>query len=77
RIEVAGPQISSVTDLARTWRSVTGRAAALLPVPLPGRLGRELRAGALTALAADVTGTVTFADWLTSPRDETERPGTG
>jgi uncharacterized protein YbjT (DUF2867 family) len=77
RIEVAGPQISSVTDLARSWRSATGRAAALLPVPLPGRLGRELRAGALTAPAADVTGTVTFADWLTSLSDETERPGTG
>jgi uncharacterized protein YbjT (DUF2867 family) len=66
RIQVAGPQISSVADLARSWRSVTGRTAALLPVPLPGRLGRELRSGALTTTHPDVTGTTTFADWLTT-----------
>jgi uncharacterized protein YbjT (DUF2867 family) len=68
RIEVAGPQISSFADLARTWRSVTGRTAVVLPVPLPGRLGRELRAGALTTTKPDVVGTTTFADWLASSR---------
>lgn len=64
RIQVAGPQISTVADFARSWRSATGRSAAMVPMPLPGRLGRELRGGVLTTLAADVTGTVTFADWL-------------
>jgi uncharacterized protein YbjT (DUF2867 family) len=64
RIQVAGPQISSVADLARSWRSVTGRAAAVLPLPLPGRLGRELHSGALTTTHPDVAGTTTFADWL-------------
>jgi uncharacterized protein YbjT (DUF2867 family) len=64
RIQVAGPQIGSVADFARSWRSVTGRAAALLPVPLPGKLGRELRSGALTTNRPDVVGTTTFADWL-------------
>ncbi|MGH3300748.1 MAG: SDR family oxidoreductase [Streptosporangiaceae bacterium] len=66
RVQVAGPQVSSAADLARSWRSVTGRAAVLVPVPLPGRLGRELRAGALTTNQAEVVGTVTFADWLTT-----------
>jgi uncharacterized protein YbjT (DUF2867 family) len=64
RIQVAGPQISTVADFARSWRSVTGRAAALLPVPLPGRLGRELRSGALTTTQPDVVGTTAFSDWL-------------
>src|SRR5215469_17441573 len=54
RIEVAGPQMLTVADLVRTWMSVTGRRAARVPVPVPGKLGRALRAGALTAEHADV-----------------------
>ena len=64
RISVAGPQVASVRELARAWLSATGRSAVLLPVPLAGSLGRALRAGALTAANADVTGAITFADWL-------------
>jgi uncharacterized protein YbjT (DUF2867 family) len=68
RIQVAGPQVTEARDLARTWRSVTGRRTALIPVPLPGRLGRALRGGALTEERPDVRGTVTFADWLAARR---------
>jgi uncharacterized protein YbjT (DUF2867 family) len=71
RICVAGPQVSSVRELARSWLSATGRPAVLLPVPLPGSLGRALRAGALTTPNADVTGTMTFAGWLA--RESSER----
>lgn len=70
RISVAGPQVSSVRELARTWLTATGRSAALLPLPLPGRVGRTLRSGALTAQHADVTGTITFADWLAGGQSE-------
>jgi uncharacterized protein YbjT (DUF2867 family) len=68
RIEVAGPQVATIADLARTWRSVTGRPAILLPVPLPGKMGRALQAGVLTASNADIVGTVTFAAWLAAAR---------
>ena len=68
RLQVAGPQVTEARELARTWRSVTGRRAALIPVPLPGRLGRALRTGALTDERPDVRGTVTFADWLAARR---------
>jgi uncharacterized protein YbjT (DUF2867 family) len=64
RTQVAGPEVSNVAGLARTWRSVTGRRAALVRVPLPGKVGRELLAGALTTSEADFVGTITFADWL-------------
>ena len=47
-MEVAGPEVTDARDLARTWRSVTGRRVALIPVPVPGKLGRALRAGVLT-----------------------------
>jgi uncharacterized protein YbjT (DUF2867 family) len=66
RITLAGPQVISVRELARAWLSATGRSAALLPVPLPGKLGRSLRTGALTTTKADVTGAITFADWLST-----------
>jgi uncharacterized protein YbjT (DUF2867 family) len=45
----------------------------LIPVPLPGQLGRALRAGALTAERPDVLGTVRFADWLRAQRDQAPR----
>ncbi|HEY2669459.1 MAG TPA: NAD(P)H-binding protein [Rugosimonospora sp.] len=64
RIAVAGPTATAARDLARTWRAVTGRRALLVPVPLPGRLGHSLRAGAATEPSPDVRGTVPFAAWL-------------
>jgi uncharacterized protein YbjT (DUF2867 family) len=64
RIEVAGPEVADARDLARTWRSVTGRRVALVPVAVPGKLGRALRAGVLSTGGPDVRGTTTFADWL-------------
>jgi uncharacterized protein YbjT (DUF2867 family) len=64
RIRVAGPQVDSAAELARIWRRVTGRSALLLPLPLPGKTGRLLRQGALTASDPDVRGSTAFADWL-------------
>lgn len=66
RVEVAGPRVEDARALARQWRTGTARRALLLPVPVPGGLGRALRGGALTAEHPDVRGTVTFAAWLAS-----------
>ncbi|HTZ91583.1 MAG TPA: NAD(P)H-binding protein [Streptosporangiaceae bacterium] len=64
RVQVAGPQVSTARELARSWRAVTGRSAVLVPLPVPGKIGRALRDGALTTDHADALGTITFADWL-------------
>jgi uncharacterized protein YbjT (DUF2867 family) len=64
RIRVAGPEVNTARDLALTWRRATGRRAVLVPLPIPGKLGRALRDGGLTAGQPDVRGTVTFAEWL-------------
>jgi hypothetical protein len=45
---------------------VTGKRALLLPVPLPGKLGRALRAGVLTAERPNIRGTTRFVTWLAS-----------
>jgi uncharacterized protein YbjT (DUF2867 family) len=68
RIEVAGPEITGARELARTWMSITGRSALLVPLPVPGRLGRALRSGELAAERPDVRGTVDFASWLKAAR---------
>jgi uncharacterized protein YbjT (DUF2867 family) len=67
RVDVAGPDVADARELARTWRSVT-RRRALLPVPQPGKLGRALRGGALTAEQPDVRGTTRFEEWLVAAR---------
>jgi uncharacterized protein YbjT (DUF2867 family) len=68
RVEIAGPEAASARDLVRTWRRATGKRAILVPVPLPGGLGRALRGGALTAEHPDVRGGMTFAAWLDGTR---------
>jgi uncharacterized protein YbjT (DUF2867 family) len=64
RTDVAGPEVCQVRELAAAWRAATGRSAMLVSVPLPGKIGRALRAGALTAPESAVPGGTTFADWL-------------
>jgi uncharacterized protein YbjT (DUF2867 family) len=63
RIEVAGPEAAGLKDLAATWRRATGSHAALVPLPLPGALGRALRGGAATTAHPDVRGVLTFGSW--------------
>ena len=64
RLLVAGPELTSARDLARIRRSVTGRAVVMVQIPVPGKLGRELRARGLTTDHPDVRGTQTFGGWL-------------
>jgi uncharacterized protein YbjT (DUF2867 family) len=71
RIEVAGPEVDAIRDLAMTWRRTSGRRALLVPLPVPGKVGRALRDGSLTTVRPDVRGSVTFADWAKA------RPDTG
>ncbi|MEU8371578.1 NAD(P)H-binding protein [Micromonospora sp. NPDC048894] len=61
--EYGGPQVLRFDDAVRAWRVARGSRRPLLPVRLPGRLGRELRAGGLTTSAVP-TGRRTWADHL-------------
>lgn len=64
RMNVAGPEVHDLRALGRVWRETTGRRALPVPIPLPGSVGRALRAGALTCADPHVRGTTTFAVWL-------------
>jgi uncharacterized protein YbjT (DUF2867 family) len=68
-VAVAGPEVADARTLARTWKRVRHSRALPVPVPLPGKIGRALREGALTAAAAPspdgvVRGSVTFGQWM-------------
>ncbi len=64
-VQVAGPEVRQLPDLAREWQLARGTRAVPLRLPLPGKLGRALRRGALTARSPEVAGTTTFSTWLT------------
>ncbi len=61
--QVAGPRVERFGDLARVWRTRTGRHALAVALRLPRKVGGPLAAGALVPQAA-VTGGPTFAAWL-------------
>jgi uncharacterized protein YbjT (DUF2867 family) len=46
--EVAGPEVLTLSELAKIWRRAEGRRLLLpLPIPMVGKIGRPLREGAL------------------------------
>jgi len=62
-VSVAGPQVATLAELARTWREVTGRGRVPVRVPMWGGL-RAVAAGVLVDESPDVRGTTTFASWV-------------
>jgi uncharacterized protein YbjT (DUF2867 family) len=68
---VAGPEVRTLGELARTWLRERERSRRVIPIPLPGRLGRSLRDGVLCARDDAVEGD-DFASWLS--RQRSSRP---
>jgi uncharacterized protein YbjT (DUF2867 family) len=62
-VEFGGPEALPLGELARRWQRARGSSRPVLPVRLPGRIGRELRAGALTT-RAQPAGVLTWDDYL-------------
>jgi uncharacterized protein YbjT (DUF2867 family) len=61
--DFAGPQVRSVSDLARSYLSIVGKHRLLLPILLPGKVFRAYRAGGHLA-PEHAQGTVTFEQYL-------------
>jgi uncharacterized protein YbjT (DUF2867 family) len=73
--EFGGPEVLELGELARRWQLARGRTRPVLPLRVPGRIGRELRAGALTT-AAEPAGSLAWDDYLAA-RFGRGRPGLG
>ncbi|HEX8975497.1 MAG TPA: NAD(P)H-binding protein [Solirubrobacteraceae bacterium] len=63
RVELAGPEVVTLGQLAREWRAARGVRRLIIPVPPAARMIRALQAGALTSTTAP-RGQRTFSDWL-------------
>ena len=61
---VAGPRVEDFRELMRTWRAHAKKRTVQVRAPLPGDLGRALRAGSLTDPSPDHRGSTGFAEWL-------------
>jgi uncharacterized protein YbjT (DUF2867 family) len=61
--DIAGPQVLSMADLLRAYLRARGKHRLLVPVPLPGRAARAVRAGANLAPSRAV-GHLTWEEFL-------------
>ena len=60
--DFGGPEPLTMEQMARSWSATAGRRRPIVPVPLPGAFGRQVRAGAL--LPAQARGRLTWGEWL-------------
>jgi uncharacterized protein YbjT (DUF2867 family) len=65
---IGGPEVRGMAELALDWKQVNGSRGLLVPLPLPGPMGKYLRAG-LNLVAEERHGTETFRGWLAKNAD--------
>jgi uncharacterized protein YbjT (DUF2867 family) len=61
--EMGGPEVLEMRELARTWLAASGRRRLLVPMPVGGRAGRAVRAGA-NLTPGHAVGVRDWADFL-------------
>lgn len=61
--QISGPEIRTLGELARQWKRSTGSRAVVAPLPLIGKTGRAIAAGAFTLPSAAGSGP-DFENWL-------------
>lgn len=60
---VGGPEVKTMKELAKEWKSGTGSRAMVASVPIPGSFGKFLKTGKNIVPDAAV-GLETFSEWL-------------
>ena len=63
-VTIGGPEVHDLSTLARAYKEAKDMRAAVVPLPLPPKLGKATKGGALTIAQPDHRGTTTFAEWL-------------
>jgi uncharacterized protein YbjT (DUF2867 family) len=64
-VEVAGPRPEDLVGMARAVVAAEGRRVVVVPLRVPGAVGRQLRAGGLLPGTGVPEVGPTFGDWLT------------
>ena len=65
---VGGPEIQDMEEFARQWKTLTGSRGRLVRFPLPGAMGKYLRAG-LNLVPEERHAGETFSGWLAKHAD--------
>ncbi len=65
-VELAGPDVHDVADLARRLVHARGERLHVVALELPGKVGRDTRAGGLLATDATILDGPSYDDWLRS-----------
>jgi uncharacterized protein YbjT (DUF2867 family) len=61
--DFGGPQVRALDDLARSYLAIVGERRPIVPIRLPGKVFRGIRAGRLTA-PEHACGKITFEQYL-------------
>ncbi|MCF2130961.1 NAD(P)H-binding protein [Strepomyces sp. STD 3.1] len=62
--ELAGPEVLEMVDMVKRLQRARGGRRPVLPVKLPGKVGRDMTGDGLLPLEAGPRGTITFAEWV-------------
>lgn len=63
--ELAGPRVEELVDMVRKMLRAGGRRKLLVPVTLPGAVGKAMKGGGALPTGPGSRGTQTFDEWLT------------
>ncbi len=66
-VELAGPEVHDIADLARRFVRTHATGVRVVAIPVPGRAGRAMRGGALLGGPSTVVDGPRFDQWLGSP----------
>ena len=62
--DLAGPEQLELVDLSRRVSQARGLGRRVVPVWVPGTLGKQLRSGGLLPTSDGPRGRMTFSEWL-------------
>jgi uncharacterized protein YbjT (DUF2867 family) len=62
--DLAGPEVYRMADLTRCYLRALGKRRPMVPVRIPGKIGRAYRAGENLSLDGATVGKVTWEDYL-------------
>jgi uncharacterized protein YbjT (DUF2867 family) len=71
--DLGGPEVLTGRELLREWLKVRKMKRLTIPIWLPGKMGRGLRAGYATCPESPCRGTLTWSQWV-SKKYVVERP---
>ncbi|MDQ0673935.1 uncharacterized protein YbjT (DUF2867 family) [Pseudarthrobacter siccitolerans] len=62
--DLGGPRAEQLTDLVKAYLAKTGQKKRIVPLHVPGPMGKAMRKGGLIPAAGAAVGRQTFLEWL-------------